>query len=206
MASSSNSRSSGLEASSGVRDFGLIEHTYEGREMFCECGLKAPRWTSWRPWSIGRRFYGCPNFLNADLRCAYFVWHDFELTIERATELLKLLINEKKCMSNEIAALKRQLKQRKLGGTVPVLDESPVLVESSHATSSANLQEYGQRNGVELEEIIQNAVSRAVDDVKRKMDASVSASVHSEIRKLICTSVLALGVGFVLVMFIWFLF
>ncbi|GLU04116.1 hypothetical protein SLE2022_212790 [Rubroshorea leprosula] len=109
-------------------------------------------------------------------------------------------------MSNEIATLKRQLKQRKLGGTVPVLDESPVLVESSHATSSANLQEYGQRNGVELEEIIQNAMSRAVDDVKRKMDASVSASVHSKIRKLICTSVLALGVGFVLVMFIWFLF
>ncbi|GKV20121.1 hypothetical protein SLEP1_g30284 [Rubroshorea leprosula] len=131
MASSSNSRSSGLEASSGVRDFGLIEHTYERRQMFCEFGLKAPRWTSWRPWSIGRRFYGFPNFLNADLRCAYFVWHDFELTIERDTELLKLLINEKKYMSNEIAALKRQLKQRKLGGTVPVLDESPVSVESS---------------------------------------------------------------------------
>ncbi|GKV39417.1 hypothetical protein SLEP1_g47182 [Rubroshorea leprosula] len=108
MASSSNSRSSGLEASFGVRDFGLIEHTYEGHQMFCECGLKAPRWTSWRPWSIGRCFYGCPNFLNADLRCAYFVWHDFELTIERATEFVKLLINEKKCMSNEIAALKSQ--------------------------------------------------------------------------------------------------
>ncbi|GLU12521.1 hypothetical protein SLE2022_291950 [Rubroshorea leprosula] len=109
-------------------------------------------------------------------------------------------------MSNEIAALKGQLKQRNLGGTVPVLDESPILVESSHATSSANLQESGQRNGVELEEIIQNAVSRVVDDVKRKLDTLVSASIHSEIRELICTYVLALGFGFVLVMFIWFLF
>ncbi|GLT56065.1 hypothetical protein SLA2020_291380 [Shorea laevis] len=109
-------------------------------------------------------------------------------------------------MSNEIAALKRQLKQRNLGGTVPVLDEVPILVESSHATSSASLQESGQRNGVELEEIMHNAMSRAVDDVKRKLDASISTSIHSEIRKLIYTYVLALGFGFVLVMFIWFLF
>ncbi|GKV23660.1 hypothetical protein SLEP1_g33364 [Rubroshorea leprosula] len=64
MESSSNSGDRPCRASAGasdgamartvVRDVGLVEYNYEGPQMYYECGFKAPRWTSWRPWSIGR--------------------------------------------------------------------------------------------------------------------------------------------------------
>ncbi|KAK1584609.1 hypothetical protein Q3G72_034429 [Acer saccharum] len=43
----------------------------------CDCGLDAKLRTSTTIRNPGRRFYGCPNFVNGNVkRCGYFEWVD----------------------------------------------------------------------------------------------------------------------------------
>ncbi|GLT68409.1 hypothetical protein SLA2020_406430 [Shorea laevis] len=203
MESSSNSRAGPCRASAGasdgaiartiVRDVGLVEHNYEGPQMYCECGFKAPRWTSWRPWSIGRRFYGCRHFLNEDLKCPYFVWHDLELSHEKATELLKLLITEKKALTTENSVLRRQLRNRVNGGAV---------VESSHTISTID-----EDTIQKLDEIIEKTVANTLNDiVERKFDVLIAASVGVELKKLMVHTVFGVFVLMVVYLMFWVLF
>ncbi|GKV31467.1 hypothetical protein SLEP1_g40152 [Rubroshorea leprosula] len=185
--------SDGAMARTVVRDVGLVEHNYEGPQMYCDCGFKAPRWTSWRPWSIGRRFYGCRHFLNEDLKCPYFVWHDLELSHERAIELLKLLITEKKALTTENSVLRRQLRNRVNGGAV---------VESSH-TISTTAEDTIQK----FDEIIEKTVANAMNDiVERKFDVLIAASVGVELKKLMVHIVFGVFIIMVVYLMFWVLF
>ncbi|XP_028803228.1 uncharacterized protein LOC114758343 [Neltuma alba] len=56
----------------------------------CRCGMVAPLRTSWTEMNPGRRFYGCPNYLQGG-GYGYFHWHDEEMG-ERAMEVINELI------------------------------------------------------------------------------------------------------------------
>ncbi|KAK4855592.1 hypothetical protein QYF36_008785 [Acer negundo] len=59
--------------------------SYSGSRI-CDCGLNAKLRTSTTVRNLGRRFYGCPNFVNGNVKgCGYFEWVDnssFEVAIE----------------------------------------------------------------------------------------------------------------------------
>ena len=47
--------------------------------MVCGCGELAKCRTSWTQNNPGRRFLGCPNYMDPTRNCNYFRWVDVEL-------------------------------------------------------------------------------------------------------------------------------
>lgn len=48
-------------------------------KMFCKCGFECPIWTSNKPNTKGRRFFGCPLYKEKDKYCGYFQWCDEDI-------------------------------------------------------------------------------------------------------------------------------
>ncbi|CAI9301574.1 unnamed protein product [Lactuca saligna] len=42
----------------------------------CYCGDRVGMWTSWTRKNPGRRFFGCPNYMDEEKDCGYFRWID----------------------------------------------------------------------------------------------------------------------------------
>ncbi|OMO72776.1 Zinc finger, GRF-type [Corchorus olitorius] len=87
-----------------------VEWDYGGDPIMCFCHKIAPRWTSWTNGNPGRRFYGCPKFLEGKPYCKKFhVWHD-ESFPDRAKEVILELKDREKLLFNEARFWKNQAK------------------------------------------------------------------------------------------------
>ncbi|KAL4311860.1 hypothetical protein GQ457_01G024810 [Hibiscus cannabinus] len=86
------------------------------RVVNCDCGIRSRICISSRPWSKGRRFYGCSQL--EENMCNFFQWYDKEEDSENVEDLkdeLEMLIIEIrkiKIENKELKELVRSLKAK----------------------------------------------------------------------------------------------
>lgn len=44
--------------------------------IICKCRFECPMWTSQKPHSRGKRFFGCPFYNVREKSCGFFTWYD----------------------------------------------------------------------------------------------------------------------------------
>ncbi|KAL4386329.1 hypothetical protein GQ457_09G006690 [Hibiscus cannabinus] len=82
----------------------------------CDCGMRAPICISNRPWSRGRRFYGCSQL--EENRCNFFQWYDKEEgngvveDLKDDLEMLQIKIRKFKIENKELKELVKSLKAK----------------------------------------------------------------------------------------------
>ncbi|EEF35724.1 conserved hypothetical protein [Ricinus communis] len=71
VSSSATSASSDLTRCNDMGRQSNMELVYFGPQKFCDCRkfCKASKWTSWTRMNLGRRLYGCPNYMVKSFSC-----------------------------------------------------------------------------------------------------------------------------------------
>lgn len=76
--------------------------------MYCGCGEIARCRTSWTAANPGRRFLGCPNFMDPTANCNFFQWIDVELPNQWYRSRFNQFHEERRNHVAEITRLEKQ--------------------------------------------------------------------------------------------------
>ncbi|KAK1389994.1 hypothetical protein POM88_018172 [Heracleum sosnowskyi] len=80
--------------------------TSQKSPIICKCGYECPMWTSQKPHSKGKRFFGCPFYKVREKYYGFFTWYDDVDRVSKTNEMTyKIAALEAKI--SELQALKK---------------------------------------------------------------------------------------------------